>query len=120
VVKAFSQEEPEIESFAVVNRDYLQKAIDLAKVNACLAAMQFLLGGASRDPLGGWSGCLAARLTIGPTRPVRRLNLQIILWPGLIALGEVTNMIQQGWASLRAARAAVRSTGRRSRIRWTP
>ncbi len=47
MVKAFSQEEPEIESFAVVNRDYLQKAIDLAKVNGLVwPAKQFLLGGA--------------------------------------------------------------------------
>ena len=100
VVKAFSQEEPEIESFAVVNRDYLQKAIDLAKVNGLVwPAMQFLLGGAVLAIL--WVGgqdAIEGRLTIGQLVQFVAY-LQIISWP-MIALGEVTNMIQQGWASL--------------------
>ena len=100
VVKAFSQEEPEIESFAVVNRDYLQKAIDLAKVNGLVwPAMQFLLGGAVLAIL--WVGgqdAIDGRLTIGQLVQFVAY-LQIISWP-MIALGEVTNMIQQGWASL--------------------
>ena len=100
VVKAFSQEEPEIESFAVVNRDYLQKAIDLAKVNGLVwPAMQFLLGLAVLAIL--WVGgqdAIEGRLTIGQLVQFVAY-LQIISWP-MIALGEVTNMIQQGWASL--------------------
>ena len=100
VVKAFSQEEPEIESFAVVNRDYLRKAIDLAKVNGLVwPAMQFLLGGAVLAIL--WVGgqdAIEGRLTIGQLVQFIAY-LQIISWP-MIALGEVTNMIQQGWASL--------------------
>ncbi len=100
VVKAFSQEEPEIESFAVVNRDYLQKAIDLAKVNGLVwPAMQFLLGLAVLAIL--WVGgqdAIEGKLTIGQLVQFVAY-LQIISWP-MIALGEVTNMIQQGWASL--------------------
>lgn len=100
VVKAFSQEEPEIESFAVVNRDYLQKAIDLAKVNGLVwPAMQFLLGGAVLAIL--WVGgqdAIEGKITIGQLVQFIAY-LQIISWP-MIALGEVTNMIQQGWASL--------------------
>jgi ATP-binding cassette subfamily B protein len=100
VVKAFGQEEPEIESFAVVNRDYLQKAIDLAKVNGLVwPAMQFLLGGAVLAIL--WVGgqdAIEGRLTIGQLVQFVAY-LQIISWP-MIALGEVTNMVQQGWASL--------------------
>jgi ATP-binding cassette subfamily B protein len=100
VVKAFSQEEPEIESFAVVNRDYLQKAIDLAKVNGLVwPAMQFLLGLAVLAIL--WVGgqdAIEGRITIGQLVQFVAY-LQIISWP-MIALGEVTNMIQQGWASL--------------------
>jgi ATP-binding cassette subfamily B protein len=100
VVKAFSQEEPEIESFAVVNRDYLQKAIDLAKVNGLVwPAMQFLLGGAVLAILYvGGQDAIEGRLTIGQLVQFIAY-LQIISWP-MIALGEVTNMIQQGWASL--------------------
>src|SRR2546430_12455823 len=45
VVKAFSQEEAEIGSFATVNRQYLDGAVDLAKVNGLIwPAMAFVLG----------------------------------------------------------------------------
>jgi ATP-binding cassette subfamily B multidrug efflux pump len=100
VVKAFSQEEPEITSFAVVNRDYLQKAVDLAKVNGLVwPAMQFLLGVAVLAILYvGGQDAIEGRLTIGQLVQFVAY-LQIISWP-MIALGEVTNMIQQGWASL--------------------
>src|SRR5207253_595086 len=67
VVKAFSQEEPEIRAFAVVNRDYLNKAVDLAKVNGLVwPTMQFILGGALLAIL--WIGgqdAIEGRLTIG-------------------------------------------------------
>jgi ATP-binding cassette subfamily B protein len=100
VVKAFSQEEPEIASFAVVNRDYLDRAVDLAKVNGLVwPAMQFLLGAAVLAILYvGGQDAIEGRLTIGQLVQFVAY-LQIISWP-MIALGEVTNMIQQGWASL--------------------
>ena len=100
VVKAFSQEEPEIESFAVVNRDYLRKAVDLAKVNGLVwPVMQFLLGVALLAILYiGGQDAIEGRLTIGQLVQFVAY-LQIISWP-MVALGEVTNMIQQGWASL--------------------
>src|SRR5256886_8352281 len=45
VVKAFSQEEAEIGSFGKVNRQYLDGAVDLAKVNGLIwPAMAFVLG----------------------------------------------------------------------------
>jgi ATP-binding cassette subfamily B protein len=100
VVKAFSQEEPEITSFAVVNRDYLDKAVGLAKVNGLVwPAMQFILGGAVLAILYiGGQDAIEGRLTIGQLVQFIAY-LQLISWP-MIALGEVTNMIQQGWASL--------------------
>lgn len=100
VVKAFSQEEPEIESFAAVNRDYLKKAVDLAKVNGLLwPTMQFLLGGALLVILYiGGQDAIEGQLTIGQLVQFVAY-LQIISWP-MIALGEVVNMIQQGGASL--------------------
>jgi ATP-binding cassette, subfamily B, multidrug efflux pump len=100
VVKAFSQEEPEITSFAKVNRDYLDKAVDLAKVNGLLwPAMQFILGGAVLAILYiGGQDAIEGRLTIGQLVQFIAY-LQLISWP-MIALGEVTNMIQQGAASL--------------------
>ena len=100
VVKAFSQEEPEITSFAKVNRDYLDKAVSLAKVNGLVwPAMQFILGGAVLAILYvGGQDAIEGRLTIGQLVQFIAY-LQLISWP-MIALGEVTNMIQQGWASL--------------------
>ena len=100
VVKAFSQEEPEIRAFAGVNRDYLNKAVDLAKVNGLVwPAMQFILGSALLAILYiGGQDAIEGRLTIGQLIQFIAY-LQIISWP-MIALGEVTNMIQQGWASL--------------------
>jgi ATP-binding cassette subfamily B protein len=105
VVKAFSQEEPEISSFAVVNRDYLDKAVALARVNGLLwPMMNFILGGAVLAILYiGGQDAIEHRLTIGQL--VQFLAyLQLISWP-MIALGEVVNLIQQGWASLRRLQA---------------
>jgi ATP-binding cassette subfamily B protein len=100
VVKAFSQEEPEIGAFAKVNRDYLDKAVSLAIVNGLLwPAMQFILGGAVLAILYvGGQDAIDGHLTIGQLVQFIAY-LQIISWP-MIALGEVTNMIQQGAASL--------------------
>ena len=100
VVKAFSQEEPEIASFARVNRDYLEKAVSLAQVNGLVwPAMQFILGIAVLGILYvGGQDAIEGQLTIGQLVQFIAY-LQIISWP-MIALGEVVNMVQQGWASL--------------------
>ena len=100
VVKAFSQEEPEIRSFAVVNKVYLDKAVALAKWNGLLwPLMGFVLGVAVLAILYvGGQDAIDGRLTIGQL--VQFLAyLQLISWP-MIALGEVVNLVQQGWASL--------------------
>jgi ATP-binding cassette subfamily B multidrug efflux pump len=105
VVKAFSQEEAEIRSFAVVNRDYLDKAVALAKVNGLLwPMMNFILGGAVLAILYvGGQDAIEHRLTIGQLVQFVAY-LQLISWP-MIALGEVVNLVQQGWASLRRLQA---------------
>jgi ATP-binding cassette subfamily B multidrug efflux pump len=100
VVKAFSQEEPEIRSFAAVNRDYLDKAVALAKWNGLLwPLMGFILGVAVLAILYiGGQDAIDGRLTIGQLVQFIAY-LQLISWP-MIALGEVVNLVQQGWASL--------------------
>jgi ATP-binding cassette, subfamily B, multidrug efflux pump len=100
VVKAFSQEGPEIGSFAAVNRIYLDKAVALAKWNGLLwPLMGLVLGGAVLAILYvGGQDAIDGRLTLGQL--VQFLAyLQLISWP-MIALGEVVNLVQQGWASL--------------------
>jgi ATP-binding cassette subfamily B multidrug efflux pump len=113
VVKAFSQEQAEIRGFARVNRSYLNAAVDLAKVNGLAwPAMQFLLGAAVLATL--WVGgqfAIDGDVSLGQLVQFVAY-LQLISWP-MIALGEVVNLVQQGWASLNRlqelydARAAV-------------
>ncbi len=101
VVKAFSQEHQEIAAFAGVNRQYLTAAIDLAKVNGLAwPLMQFLLGAAVLGTL-YVGGQFAIDGTVSLGELVQFVAyLQLISWP-MIALGEVVNLIQQGWASQR-------------------
>ncbi len=101
VVKAFSQEAAEIAAFAKVNREYLDAAIGLARVNGLMwPTMQLLLGGALLATLYiGGQDVIEGRITIGQLVQFVAY-LALISWP-MIALGEVVNLIQQGWASLR-------------------
>jgi len=100
VVKAFSQEEPEIRSFAEVNAEYVRRAVDLAKLNGLIwPAMAFIMGIAVLATLYvGGRDAIEGHLTIGQL--VQFIAYQsLIAWP-MIALGEITNIFQQGWASL--------------------
>ena len=100
VVKAFSQEEPEIASFAKVNEEYVDRAIDLARMNGLIwPAMAFILGTAVLVTLYvGGQDAIAHQLSIGQLIQFVAY-LYLLSWP-MIALGEVTNLFQQGWASL--------------------
>ena len=100
VVKAFSQEGPEIDSFAKVNGEYVDRALDLARMNGLIwPAMAFILGMAVLVTLYvGGQDAIAHQLTIGQLIEFVAY-LYLLSWP-MIALGEVTNLFQQGWASL--------------------
>ena len=100
VVKAFSQEEAEIASFSAVNRQYLDAAVGLQKVNGLAwPLMQFLLGAAVLATLYiGGQFAIDGSVSIGELVQFVAY-LQLISWP-MIALGEVVNLVQQGWASL--------------------
>ncbi|HET8567883.1 MAG TPA: ABC transporter ATP-binding protein [Candidatus Limnocylindria bacterium] len=113
VVKAFSQEEPEIRSFSDVNQEYVRRAVGLARLNGLIwPAMAFIMGIAILATLYvGGQDTIEGRLTIGQL--IQFLAYQyLITWP-MIAFGEITNIFQQGWASLRRlqeifdARAAI-------------
>ena len=100
VVKAFSQEEAEIASFARVNEEYVDRALDLARMNGLIwPAMAFILGTAVLVTLYvGGRDAIAQHLSIGQLIQFVAY-LYLLSWP-MIALGEVTNLFQQGWASL--------------------
>ena len=100
VVKAFSQEDAEIASFAKVNGEYVERALDLARMNGLIwPAMAFILGLAVLVTLYvGGQDAIAHQLSIGQLIQFVAY-LYLLSWP-MIALGEVTNLFQQGWASL--------------------
>ena len=101
VVKAFAQEPEEIEAFSDINREYVRRAVKLARTSGALwPAMTFILGSASALVL--WQGGLAVmsgRMTLGQL--VQFFGyLMMLSWP-MIALGWTANLIQQGMASMR-------------------
>src|SRR5437762_1293503 len=100
VVKAFSQENAEIARFAAVNEEYVGRAINLRKTDGLIwPTMSFILGLAVLATLFvGGTDAIEGRMTLGQlVQFVAYLNL--LAWP-MIALGWVSNLFQQGWASL--------------------
>ena len=100
VVKAFSQEEAEIGRFAAVNEEYVTRAINLRRMDGLIwPTMSFILGLAVLATLYiGGQDAIEGRMTLGQlVQFVAYLNL--LAWP-MIALGWVSNLFQQGWASL--------------------
>ena len=100
VVKAFSQENAEIASFAAVNEEYVRRAINLRRMDGLIwPTMSFILGLAVLATLYvGGQDAIEGRMTLGQlVQFVAYLNL--LAWP-MIALGWVSNLFQQGWASL--------------------
>ena len=100
VVKAFSQEDAEIRRFAAVNEEYVRRAINLRRMDGLIwPVMSFILGLAVLSTLYvGGQDAIEGRMTLGQlVQFVAYLNL--LAWP-MIALGWVSNLFQQGWASL--------------------
>jgi ATP-binding cassette subfamily B protein len=100
VVKAFSQENAEIARFAAVNEEYVRRAINLRRMDGLIwPTMSFILGLSVLSTLYvGGQDAIEGRMTLGQlVQFVAYLNL--LAWP-MIALGWVSNLFQQGWASL--------------------
>ncbi|MHB8631310.1 MAG: ABC transporter ATP-binding protein [Candidatus Limnocylindria bacterium] len=100
VVKAFSQEQAEIARFAGVNEEYVRRAINLRRMDGLIwPTMSFILGLSVLATLYvGGQDAIEGRMTLGQlVQFVAYLNL--LAWP-MIALGWVSNLFQQGWASL--------------------
>jgi ATP-binding cassette subfamily B protein len=108
VVRAYAQENAEIEAFNKLNWEYAQKNLGLVRVDAAMRPlMTFLIG------LGFvliiWAGVpLAARgeLTVGQFTQFNMYLFRLI-WP-LIAIGYVVNVYQRGMASWKRMRAIAR------------
>ena len=108
VVRAYAQENAEIEAFNELNWEYAQKNLGLVRIDAVMRPlMTFLIG------LGFvliiWAGVpLAVRgeLTVGEFTQFNMYLFRLI-WP-LIAIGYVVNVYQRGMASWKRMRAVAR------------
>ncbi len=100
VVKAYAQEQYELDAFNRVNEEYVTRSVAFARVNSLLwPSMYFLSGLAVAILL--WRGGLDVidgRITLGE---LVRFNtyLAALAWP-MIALGWTVNLFQQGGASM--------------------
>lgn len=100
VVKAYAQEDYELEEFNRINHTYVEHSIAYAKLNSLLwPAMYFVSGLALAILL--WRGgidVISGRIQLG--RLVQfNTYLAALTWP-MIALGWTVNLFQQGSASL--------------------
>lgn len=100
VVKAYVREEYEIEQFRKVSWEYFKKNLVLARVQSIMWPLMFILVGLSlliTIYVGGLK-VIDGEMTIG-TLTAFFTYLSLLIWP-MIAFGWVTNMWQQGAASM--------------------
>ena len=108
VVRAYAQEESEMEAFNRLNREYAERNLSLVRIDALMRPlMTFLIG--VGFVLIIWAGVpLAVRgeITVGEFT-VFNMYLTRLIWP-LIALGYVVNLYQRGTASLKRINSILR------------
>lgn len=100
IVKAYTQEEAQTQSFAELNEEYMARSMSLARVwGAFFPSLIFLsgLGGVVVLWLGGRQVVQGA-ITIGDFVAFG-FYLTLLSWP-MIAIGWVTNLFQRGAASM--------------------
>ncbi|MGA8182975.1 MAG: ABC transporter ATP-binding protein [Terriglobia bacterium] len=100
MVRAFRQEEPEMQQFDRMNQVYVEKNKHLILITSFLWPALALLFAASflLIMVVGGEHVLSGRITIG-TFAAFNVYLMYLIWP-IIALGWVTNIIQRGLASM--------------------
>lgn len=107
VVRAYAQEEAELEEFAALNRRYIQQNVRLAKLSGLfLPLLQALIGLTFLMVLlVGGLRVLDGRLTLG-SFVMFNTFMGMLVWP-MIAFGWVVNLMQRGSASLKRIRAVL-------------
>lgn len=100
VVKAYVREEYEIEQFRKASWEYLRKNIILARAQSVMWPLMYVLVGLSLVIAVYFGGMkvINKEITIG-TLTAFFTYLSLLIWP-MIAFGWVTNMVQQGAASM--------------------
>ncbi|MER3427085.1 MAG: ABC transporter ATP-binding protein [Pyrinomonas sp.] len=105
VVRAYAQEEAEIEAFNRLNQQYAERNLSLVRISAAMRPLLQLLIGLGFVLIIWYGGTLAARgeITVGGFTEFN-LYLARLIWP-LIAMGYVVNLYQRGTASLKRINA---------------
>jgi ATP-binding cassette, subfamily B, multidrug efflux pump len=100
IVKSYVREEYEIARFSELSWDYLKKNLVLARIQSVLWPLMFVLIGISMVIIlyAGGLKVLNGEITVG-TLTAFIGYLLLLIWP-MIALGWVTNLLQQGAASM--------------------
>ncbi len=100
IVKAYVREEYEINRFFDLSKDYLRRNLVLAKIQSLMWPLMFLLVGFSLVITVYYGGLrvINGEISIG-TLTAFFGYLILLIWP-MIAFGWVTNMLQQGAASM--------------------
>ena len=100
VVRAFRQEEAEIERFRALNDEYLERNMALTRLYGIMQPSFGIFAGGGMVAVLGIGGVLALRGTISIGSFVAfGMYLGMLTWP-MIALGWVTNLFQRGAASM--------------------
>ncbi len=105
VVRAYAQEDAEIEAFNNLNRQYADRNLILVRISAVMRPLiQFLIG-LGQVMILWYGGALAVRGSITLGQFVEfNLYLSLLIWP-LIAVGYIVNVYQRGTASLKRMNA---------------
>jgi len=100
LIRAFAQEEAEIESFELANREYIRRSLHLVRLMAMLwPTLEFVLGlSLMITLLIGGHEVVQHRITVGEFTSFNVYMVQLI-WP-IIAIGWVVNLFQRGTASV--------------------
>ncbi len=99
MIRAYVQEQPEMEHFARLQKQYVKEAIALARTSGLfMPLLQFLIGLTFLLVLwDGGQGLLTGRITLG-SFVMFNTYMGMLIWP-MIAFGWVVNLIQRGTAS---------------------
>lgn len=100
VIRAYAQEQAEVELFEILNREYIRENIGLARIQGLfMPLLQGLIGLTFLLVL--WAGgrqLMAGKLSLG-SFVMFNTYMGMLIWP-MIAFGWVVNLMQRGTASL--------------------
>ncbi|MCE5329842.1 ABC transporter ATP-binding protein/permease [bacterium] len=100
VVKSFTQEQNEINEFAILNNEFIKRNLSLARTRAIFWPVMILIGGIGSLIVlyAGGKQVIGSEISLGEFVQFSAY-IMIITWP-LISLGWVINLIQRGGASM--------------------